>query len=171
MFRVNNVTSNSVPQDYREGESQILSLSPLNGFRFLRVKAKIVNVTQSSDVPYALWAFDGGKRMARRLSAIFGSNAEPSQAERWLDDSLIFLLGEQDLITVAHVCEGSALRGLGTLTVTSRDGKPKVITAPQILAQGSSATVDLLFTVPAQSRKYRLLVLGAAPVELPGLRQ
>jgi hypothetical protein len=137
-----------------------LSLAPADGHRLVRVKALVENVSASTDPPYTLAALKRDKAVMLQAPAIATIGDKP---HRWLDDTLVFLLGaDGEIVPCLHVCKGSPLASMSVRV----DGRMIFSSLP--LASGDSTPLDVVFAIPANAdlARHRLVIVGAAPVTL-----
>jgi len=162
IWQVSDATLATIGRRFEEGPwMNQVTLTSHDGFELVRVNATIRNVSQGKAKPYSLWAFE----KLKRIIATTLVDRELPEEFQWLDDSFIYLVyGDGELITCSHVCQGSGLRGLGTLTISAEGGSGRIVTPPKVMKPGDETVVELVFSVPKTEGEYRLFVLGAAPV-------
>lgn len=161
VWAVSNVVARFIEAPYSEGSSfNSFTLTPKEGFRFLRLTASVRNTSPLADKSYALWATEDLKR-------VMVKQEEHTPPYLWLDGSFIFLLTPaSDLIPCSHVCEGCGLHGTMSFTISDEDGTGRAITMPQSVESGKELDIDVIFSVPQGIADYRLLVLGSTPITL-----
>ena len=149
--------------------------SARDGFRLLRVKAQVTNVSPESDPEYTAWVLDPARRTALEsdVASAKERGEKTPQPSRLAGDTFIFLLGAKSTpIPCEHVCKGcSVLRGGISDLVDLLFGISSSKTAVRTVFPGTfveSAEVfeiDVLFHIPkaAASKPLRLLMIGAPP--------
>jgi hypothetical protein len=163
VWKVDQPLLENIDSPYTEGGSfNRFTLSSKNGFRLVRVKARVTNVSRAAEKPYGLFAFEPIKAA---IAPIFHKPEDLPGKYRWIDDSFVYLLTPaSDLIPCSHVIEGCTLRSVGSMTVSSPDGSGRVISLPQPLQNAGSIDIDVIFSVPNDLSGFRLFVFGAAPI-------
>jgi len=143
---------------YRES---VFSVIVPKGSHVLRVKARVENANEATDPEYVLYAMGRLKRIGVKAT---------TEPHRWIDESFVFLTaGAGPLIRPAAIARGSDLI---TMQVTSRAGQTFQIVEPKALKKGESVVLDAVFVVPLEAKELKLVVLGAAPLELsPAARE
>lgn len=159
VWQVEDFTLQPMESPYKEGD---LSIASKPGFRLVRAKARVTNISKTEQPPYTLFAFEPLETAFVPISCNIDDLPKPF---RWLDDSFVCLLTpELEVISCSHVIEGSDLRrGLG-VTIRDNDGGARVLAMPQAVKSGETIKLDVLFSVPKDLGECKLLVFGAAPV-------
>ncbi len=143
--------------NFSEGNINRVTLGPKEGGKLLRVKASVENVSETSDVPYAVAALhfgelNSGKKDIRGPSHI-------------IQDSFIVLLaGDGNWIPCLYVCEScKPLRGFAAYYEDTESGRDAVVCSGTYVPKGNSVDLDVVFSVPKGLGKPCLLVLGSVP--------
>lgn len=145
---------------YSESGGMNFSVIVPKGSHVLRVKARVENANAATDPEYLLYAMGPLKRILGKLSGT-------TEAHRWIDQNFVFVtVGEGGLIGASVIARGS---DLATIQVNSGS---RLIYPPKALKKGESVVLDAVFVVPLEAKELKLVVLGAAPVELsPAARE
>ena len=157
LWKVTNVKGELL-DDFSEGGFDRITLTPKDGGRLLRVKARIENVSETFDVPYATSALRFGD---------FNSGKEDIKGPAHIiQDNFIFVLaGDGTWIPCDYVCEGcKPLRGFSAIARDRDSGRGFVLCGGTCIPKGGAFDLDVVFSVPKTVGKTRLLVLGSAPV-------
>jgi hypothetical protein len=146
-----------------------VTLTPKPGFRLVHVSARVQNVSAASDPVYALWAFGDFKRIFNGAGGLGEINKKPAGPRRFACDELLYLLAASgELIPCGHVCE--TRRRLRGITITLNGAGGRVFFSGEHIEQGGEFQAEVIFSVPQDLQDARLLVLGAAPVSITGLK-
>lgn len=159
LWKISEVSA-TFSKGYSESGGMNFSVIVPRGSQVLRVKARVENASAAPDPEYVLYAMGPLKRILGKLSAT-------TEAHRWIDQNFVFVTaGGSELIGASAIAKGS---DLATIQVGSGS---RLTYPPKALKKGESLVLDAVFVVPLEAKELRLVVLGAAPVEIsPAARE
>lgn len=149
---------------FSDGTFYPITLTPKKGDTLLRVTARIENISTAPDLPYASTVLRFGDTNSRK-DQITG----PARIIQ--DDFLFVLLEDQGSRPCEYVCENcKALRGFTVFGNDSKTRQAIVIGGGTYVARGERFDLDVVFSMPKDTARPRLVVLGAAPIpiDVPG---
>jgi hypothetical protein len=153
IWKVTEVTASSAKGYSESGLG--FSVIVRKGMQVLRVKARAENISAEPDAGYLLAALGPQKRF-------LGKIRETTGPRRWIDHELLCVIGDDGaFLPCVAIAQGT---DLGWMQI--RTGGDRLMYPPVAVAPSGSVLVDAIFVVPLEAKKLRLLVLGAAPVEL-----
>ncbi|MCY2986726.1 MAG: hypothetical protein NTY19_02545 [Planctomycetota bacterium] len=144
-----------------------IRITPKPGHEIVRVKAKVENISSTSDAVYAPKCLPGALSMLFDMDK--GEWSKITGPRRLASQKFLSLKTNSGTLPCQFVCKGcGTLRG-GTMSAFMIDllgpGKGKVIPYPgSYVGRGQEFEIDVLFTVPKGDRDLRLYFLGSTPV-------
>lgn len=181
VWEVTNVTGEFMPS-YREGPnySNQIEVSPGKpGYRFLRVKAHLTNISKRSDPPYTPWALNAFRRIT-----LEDGRDKMTKPSRLAGDAFVHALTldyTQSFPSTFVTRENKILRNQGVGAVMDLFGgsflgaggdAAKVAKAAlqnnggSFVEQGTAFDIDVLFPVPQDVNSFRLMIIGSATVPI-----
>jgi hypothetical protein len=142
---------------FSEGSFNRITLTPKEGGKLLRVKARLENISGTSDVPYAASALHFGETNSGK--------EDLDGPAHIIQDNFVFVLpNDGTWIPCKYVCEGcDPLRGFSAVVRINDSAGGFVICGGTYVPEGDTVDLDLVFSLPGSLGEARLFVLGSAP--------
>lgn len=153
-----------------------VTIKPDAGRQLLRVKARVTNISPSSDPAYVTWSLGTLKR------AFFNMQESPDSAgktvkrsSRLAGDRFIFAVSrEGESFPCRYVSANNVVLGSNWVRMIAggnsnpsraefllKNGQPG-----SMVGQGTSFDIDVMFAVPQGTADFRLLIVGSQPVAI-----